>query len=162
MDLGAPVVLHAFAWALLRARARALTPCTPAAMDLYPTLTVHGSNSPEFMLDLAAQVTVATPGAAYCGNRHTLAHAAQLLWELRWESAGSRWTPAEVAAGQAEIFHTRLSSSPRYSRLLVDGTVETEDYAGFPGHSTGTVRPGGPAQRSRWWTRPPRRFAITR
>lgn len=126
MDLGAPVVLHAFAWAL-------------AAPDLYPTMTVHGSNNPEFMLDSTATVTRDSVGAVYCGNRHTLSHDADLLWEMRWQDPGSTWTPAEVAAGLSEIIYTRLSSSPRYSRLYVDGTMETLDYQGFTGHSVPLV-----------------------
>ena len=137
VDMGAPVVLHAFVWAL-RSVARLWCTLAVAAMDLYPTLTVHGSNTPEFMLDTSAVVSVAHPGAVYCGNTHTLAHAAELLWELRWTSAGARWTPADVAAGTAEIFQTRLSSSPRYSRLFADGTVETAEYGGFAGHSPRT------------------------
>lgn len=36
---------------------------------------------------------------------------------------------AEVGAGRADIYQTRLSSSPRYSRLFADGTIETADYA---------------------------------
>ena len=46
-DCGSAVVLHAVAWAL-------------ATPDMYPTLTLHGSNDPGFMLDVTATVTRST------------------------------------------------------------------------------------------------------
>lgn len=99
----------------------------------------HGCNSPEFFLDCTAQVTRATTGAVFCANDHALAHNADMLFQLHWEDSGSRWTVADVENGLVDVFYTRLSTSPRYSRLYVDGSVETLDYTAFTGHQFPTL-----------------------
>ena len=146
VDMGAPVVLHAIAWGL-------------AARDMYPTLTIHGSNATEFYNDTTARVTRDPAGlgggVVFYANAHTLAHGAELLWQLHWTDVGSTWTDEAVAAGQADIYHTRLTSTPRYSRLFPDGRVETHDHTGFTeGHRVPTDGDGGV-------TTPFRFFALT-
>ena len=114
VDLGRPVVLHAFGWAVhLR--------------DLYPTLTVHGSNDPLFLQDHAVTVAARTDQGTYTLNTHALAHGAERLWQLHWRWPGSAFTPGEVAAGVAEVYHTHLTTEPVYQRLYADGRIETAD-----------------------------------
>ena len=125
-DCGSAMVLHAVGWAL-------------ATPDMYPTLTLHGSNDPGFMLDVTATVTRSTTLTAttYTANDHDVALAGSLLWQLSWDMAGSRWSPAEVAAGTAEVFQTNLTQGPRYTQYNVDpvtaryGTVQVANYQGF-------------------------------
>lgn len=111
------MALHAFAWGV----------CAP---NLYPTLTVHGSNAPEFMADHAVvSFGTRTAGAVFTDNQHELAGSdVTKLWELHLnQGPGSPWAPADVAAGTLDLYYTRLSASPRYSRLWADGSEQLED-----------------------------------
>ena len=131
VDLGSPVVLHGFVWGL-------------AAHGMHPTLTLHGSNDAAFYTD--------TYAALVPGGPPLVGHGAQLLWQLHWTGEGSTWTPEAVRLGQADIYHTRLSSEPRYSRLYVDGRVETADYQGFvAGHVVPPVGASAPPPPFRYY-----------
>ena len=110
VDMGYPVVLRAFAWALV-------------TDGTYPTLTVHGSNDPAFFVDQNVVIPATRRALGmYSQNEHALAHGAELLWRMTFDTAGSAWTPQDVAEGSADIYLTRISEDPRYTRLYSDGT----------------------------------------
>ena len=136
LDLGTPVVLEAMALAL-------------AAPNVYPTITVHGSNDPAFFQSTTAQVSHTTnnPGAVFLSNTHTLGNGATLLYKWNWDVAGSAWTPVQVNGGGADIYLIRFSASPRYSRLFFDGRVETADFAATGHEFPPTFIAGGTAFR---------------
>lgn len=128
VDMGGPVVLRAFAWALV-------------ADSTFPTLTVHGSNDPAFYNDPVVVVTARTPAGAFSRNTHQLATTNELLWQLTFDRVGSDWSAADVASGLADIFLTRLAADPRYTRLATNGTPANGEaaYAGFDAAGSGTV-----------------------
>ena len=111
VDMGGPVVLRAFAWAVVMDEA-------------YPTLTVHGSNDPAFYVDQNVDIPSASRIAAgfYSKNTHNLLNGT-LLWKLCVDRVGSSWTQAELDAGTADIYLTRLASDPRYSQLKSTGQI---------------------------------------
>ena len=108
VDMGGPVVMRAFAWAAV----------TDGA---HPTLTVHGSNDPAFYVDQVVDIAGRIPWPGYSQNQHNLANGAECLWWMTFDTPGSAWTAADVAAGTADIYVTRLSDEPRYTRLYADG-----------------------------------------
>jgi hypothetical protein len=111
VDMGGAVVLKAFAWAVVMDRS-------------YPTITVHGSNEPAFFADQSVDIPMQdrTPAGSYSKNVHLLQHGT-LLWRLCVDQPGSAWTAEELQAGTADIYLTRLSSDPRYTRLYSDGRI---------------------------------------
>lgn len=123
IDMGAPIVVHAFAWGI-------------ACPDLYPTLTLHGSNNPEFMRDHTVTIPARTSGTVFGNNTHQLANNATLLWQLHFNhTSGSSWTADDVKNNTMDLYYTRLTSNPRYSRLAADGSIVVEDCSAlFTGH----------------------------
>ena len=112
MDMGGPVVLKAIAWAMV--------------MDgTYPTITLHGSNDHAFfsdqVVDIPMNERISAP--SYSQNQHHLDHGANLLWQLCVDREGSSWTEAELLAGTADIYITRFSSDPRYTRTYSNGQI---------------------------------------
>lgn len=114
VDMGGPVEVPALAWAL-------------NADGLYPSLSLHGSNDPQFYNDdtLAALTRTAAPASLlYTINDHTLGFGATLLWHAYFDRPGSAWQEADIAAGTADIWTVRFDvATGRYQRLYVDGSV---------------------------------------
>ena len=137
MDVGTPLVLIGFIWALV-------------ADGAMPTLTVHGSNDPAFFADTTADVSrTNVVGSERALNQHSLAFDAHLLWQLHVPFAGSPWTPDDVdpaANYTADVYLTRTGAGPHYAQLFPDGSGEfgfwndpftafdDASSAGYPGH----------------------------
>lgn len=127
IDMGSPVEVPALAWALI-------------ADALYPSMSLHGSNDPQFYNDmtLASLTRAAAPGSTlYTVNTHTLAFGATLLWQAYFDRAGSPWQEADVTAGTADVWTVRFDvATGRYQRLFVDGSIAqtNADALWTPGH----------------------------
>ena len=128
VDMGAPIVVHAFAWGIV-------------CPDLYPTLTLHASNNAEFMRDHTVIIPSRTVGTVFGNNTHEVANDATLLWQLHLNhTSGSQWNNDDIQNNTIDLYYTRLTSNPRYSRLAADGSIAVEDCTAlFTGHITPVV-----------------------
>lgn len=83
----------------------------------------QGRPPSRFYQDFDVTVGRGTGGGTFTRNQHELANGGVLVWQLSFDRVGSVWSEADVAAGEADIYLTRLDVTPMYTRLRADGRV---------------------------------------
>ena len=119
-DMGRAVEIRALAWALV-------------ADELFPTITLHGSNESAFFADQEVLVRRGMgDGLLYTKNTHELENNAQLLWQATFTGAGSLWRSTDVEDGSADVWVVRLDiANGQYQRLFTNGKPSLRDGASY-------------------------------